>query len=185
MWSGWRTATAGCRVAAVYLGLGTNLGDREENLRHALARLAEVVEIEAVSAVYASEPVGYTEQPEFWNMAVRARTELAPRELLRRTRAIERAMGRVPTFRNGPRLIDIDLLLYGREHVGEVELEVPHPRMLERAFVLRPLLDLDPALTHPITGVALAERAAVPGLGRVERLFAGDRLLPKGDDADL
>ncbi len=144
-----------------------------------------MVSLEAASAVYASEPIGYTEQPEFWNMAVRARTDLAPGALVRRAREIEREMGRAPSFRNGPRLIDIDLLLYDRERVSEPGVEVPHPRLMERAFVLRPLLDLDPALTHPVSGTALADRAAAPGLGRVERLFPGDALLEEGDDADV
>ncbi|HET9985098.1 MAG TPA: 2-amino-4-hydroxy-6-hydroxymethyldihydropteridine diphosphokinase [Longimicrobiales bacterium] len=165
----------------MYLGLGTNLGDREANLRHAVRRLAELGSIDAVSTVYASEPVGFREQPEFWNLALRMTTRRTPEELLAGAQRIETELGRRPSFRNAPRPIDIDLLLYGDSAVSTAALEVPHPRLLERAFVLRPLVELDPALRHPVTGERLADRLRAPGLERTEALFPGARLVDPQD----
>ncbi|HEX7049181.1 MAG TPA: 2-amino-4-hydroxy-6-hydroxymethyldihydropteridine diphosphokinase [Longimicrobiales bacterium] len=166
----------------VYLGLGTNLGDREAHLREALRRLRAVVAIDAVSSVYQSEPVGYRAQPDFWNLVVRGRTELAPEALLEATRAIERAMGRRPSFRNAPRVIDIDLLFYDDVRMATPSLVLPHPRLIDRAFVLRPLVELDPELRHPGTGERLAEvLSRARGLERTEVLFPGSRLLEGGE----
>ncbi|SRR5690606_38135889 len=165
-------------MPTVYLGLGTNLGDREANLRAALRRLREVVRIEAVSSVYESEPVGYRAQPDFWNLVVRAGTRLEPLALLEALRGIERALGREPSFRNAPRVMDIDLLLYDDVQLNLPELILPHPRMLERAFVLKPLAELAPDVVHPSTGRTIREHAA--GADRLERavpLFPGERLL--------
>lgn len=165
-------------MARVYLGLGTNLGDREANLRAALERLREVATIEALSSVYRSEPVGYREQPDFWNLVVRARTELPPEALVEAAKRIEAELGREPAFRNAPRVIDIDLLFYDDLRITTPTLTVPHPRLLERGFVLRPLAELDPELRHPVTGERIADRlACAEGLERTERLFPGDRLL--------
>jgi 2-amino-4-hydroxy-6-hydroxymethyldihydropteridine diphosphokinase len=134
--------------------------------------------VDAVSSVYQSEPVGHTDQPEFWNLVTRIRTDLAPDALLRAVRAIETEVGRTPTFRNGPREIDIDLLLYDdRVLVGDPA--VPHPRMSERAFVLAPLVELDDAATDPRTGALYAERLRAGGLEKIERLFAGRDLMPE------
>lgn len=165
-------------MATVFLGLGTNLGDREANLRAALRMLRDVVRIEAVSAVYESEPVGYRAQPDFWNLVVRAMTRLEPLALLEAVRGIERALGREPSFRNAPRVMDIDLLLYDDVELDLPELTLPHPRMLERAFVLKPLAELAPDAVHPRTGRTFREHAA--GAERRERavpLFPGERLL--------
>jgi 2-amino-4-hydroxy-6-hydroxymethyldihydropteridine diphosphokinase len=142
-------------VATVYLGLGTNLGDRESNLREALRRIGEHVEIDAVSTVYLSEPVGYRAQPAFWNLVVRGETRQRPLALLRSMKRIERALGRRPSFRNAPRPIDIDILFYGDVRLAGRELELPHPRISEREFVLRPLLELEPGLRDPRTGQPL------------------------------
>lgn len=139
-------------MATAYLGLGTNLGDRDANLAAALELLDERVGIDAVSSVYESEPVGYTAQPKFLNLVARIRTKLAPRDLLEALQEIERELGRERHFRNAPRVIDVDLLLYDDEVLEEPGLTVPHPRMLERDFVLRPLVELDPELRHPIRG---------------------------------
>ncbi len=149
-------------MPTVYLGLGTNLGDRESNLREALRRLAELVRIEAVSSVYESEPVGFRAQPDFWNLVVRVHTELGPRALLVAIQEIERAMGRRPSFRNAPRVIDIDILLYDDVQLDLPELTIPHPRMLERAFVLVPLAELAPDLELPGLGI-VAELARIAG----------------------
>ena len=171
-------------MRTVYLGLGTNLGERESNLRDALGRLAADVRIEAVSAVYESEPVGFRAQPDFWNLVVRGQTELEPRALLGAIKEIERAMGRRPSFRNAPRVIDIDILVYDDVVLDLPELSIPHPRMLERAFVLRPLAELAPGLVHPRTGRTIAEHlGSAVGLERAEPVFPGTRLLGAGSEA--
>jgi 2-amino-4-hydroxy-6-hydroxymethyldihydropteridine diphosphokinase len=145
-----------------YIGLGANLGDREATLRRALELLeAEPgVEVTAVSAFRDTAPVGILDQPRFLNAAARIETTLRPRELLDRLLAIEQALGRTRTGpRFGPRTIDLDLLLYGDSTLAEPGLTVPHPRLHERAFVLGPLAELDPALV-------------IPGLGDVKSLLA-------------
>ena len=128
----------------VYLGLGGNQGDRLGNLRRAVKLLRELPgeEVEALSAVYETEPKGYREQPEFLNMAVRIRTTLAPLALLRETAQIEEKLARRRTVKDGPRTIDLDLLLYEGVEMGSPTLTLPHPRMRERAFVLTPLRDV-------------------------------------------
>ena len=169
-------------MAHAYLGLGTNLGDREANLRAAIGGLSRFGTITSISSVYRTEPVGYRAQPEFWNLVVELRTELAPEALLRAVQGIEDAQGRVRPFPNAPRVIDIDVLLYDDLVTEAPELTVPHPRMLERGFVLRPLVEIAPELEHPGTGERLAERLErVEARERVERLFAGRRLLNDGD----
>lgn len=138
--------------------------------------------IEAVSSVYRSEPVGVREQPEFWNLVVRGRTRLGPKELLAALQAIERALGRRPGPRYGPRPIDLDILLYDDLRLSTPALEIPHPRLLEREFVLRPLAELEPRLRHPSTGRPIAEHlarglAAGTLAGRAEPIFPGTQLL--------
>lgn len=165
-------------MAAAYLGLGTNLGDRETNLREALRRLDRIVSIDAVSTVYSSAPVGYREQPDFWNAVIRAHTTRAPLDLLHSLKRIEKEMGRRASFRNAPRPIDIDILLYGEVQLSGPELALPHPRMLERAFVLRPLLELDPEARDPRTGRPLRQHLSSERLEPVEPLFPGSQLLP-------
>jgi 2-amino-4-hydroxy-6-hydroxymethyldihydropteridine diphosphokinase len=134
-----------------YLGLGTNLGDRRANLDAAIERLraAPDIAVTALSPVYETAPVGVTDQPNFYNMAVEIETALPPDKLLAAVLGIEREMGRVRTVRWGPRLIDIDILLYGEATIDAEGLTVPHPRMAERAFVLAPLADIAPALMIP------------------------------------
>ncbi|UFJ40613.1 2-amino-4-hydroxy-6-hydroxymethyldihydropteridine diphosphokinase [Brevibacillus humidisoli] len=128
----------------VYLALGSNIGDRPQNLRRAVQLLdaTETISVQKLSAVYETEPVGYEEQPAFLNMVIAADTELTPSQLLEAVLAVETQMGRVRTIRWGPRLIDIDILLYGRETVNSPNLQIPHPRMPERGFVLIPLRDV-------------------------------------------
>ena len=140
----------------VYLGLGTNLDDRRANLDVALRSISRVASISRVSPVYESAPVGYAHQPPFWNLVVRASTALPAADLMIRLKEIERDMGRVPTFRNGPRLIDIDILFYGDAVIEDAHVQVPHPRAHERAFVLRPLADVAPDLIDPRTGQPVA-----------------------------
>jgi 2-amino-4-hydroxy-6-hydroxymethyldihydropteridine diphosphokinase len=136
----------------VYLGLGANLGDRRENLRRALQTLDQrEVRIAAVSPLYETPPWGVEDQPPFLNAAARALTDLEPLDLLERCKAVEREVGRLPGERWGPRAVDVDILFYGDLRIDEPDLEIPHPRILERAFVLVPLAEvLDTAM--PVFG---------------------------------
>lgn len=157
-------------MAAVYLGLGANLGDRRRNLAVALCRLEPLVRIEAVSSLYETEPVEVQEQPAFYNAACRAATELSPRDLLRHVQEVERGIGRRPAERCGPRPIDIDLLLYGDAVIDQPALRVPHPEMPARAFVLVPLAEVAGDLLHPELGERVSSLA-----GKAER--SGVRLV--------
>jgi 2-amino-4-hydroxy-6-hydroxymethyldihydropteridine diphosphokinase len=141
-------------ATTAFVGIGSNLGDREENLARAIELLSvdEHIKVAAVSEIRETEPVGPVVQGPFLNGAIRIETDLAPRELLERLLAIERSLGRVPRERYGPRTIDLDLLLYGDEVVDEPGLSVPHPRLHERRFALEPLSDLAPSLEIPGQG---------------------------------
>ncbi|MBO8165509.1 MAG: 2-amino-4-hydroxy-6-hydroxymethyldihydropteridine diphosphokinase [Brevibacillus sp.] len=127
-----------------YLALGSNIGDRQQHLRRAIQLLQETpgIAVCKLSAVYETEPVGYEEQPPFLNMVIAVDTDLTPPCLLAEVLAVEEKMGRVRTIRWGPRTIDIDILLYGREQIRLPNLQIPHPRMGERGFVLVPLRDV-------------------------------------------
>jgi 2-amino-4-hydroxy-6-hydroxymethyldihydropteridine diphosphokinase len=134
----------------IYLSLGSNVGDRAQNLKAAIAALPDAgVSVRRVSALYETEPVDYLEQAWFLNCAVEGETELPAFELLRRLRAIESRMGSRKLIAKGPRLIDIDILVYGQETIDTPELQVPHPRMTLRRFVLVPLAEIAPGLRHP------------------------------------
>ena len=140
--------------ATAFVGIGSNLGDRETNLRRAIELLDEEegIEVAAVSEIRETEPVGPVAQGPFLNGAVEVETSLPPRELLERLLSVEERLGRVRVERFGPRTIDLDLLLYGRDRLDEPGLTVPHPRLHERRFALEPLSDLDPALEIPELG---------------------------------
>jgi 2-amino-4-hydroxy-6-hydroxymethyldihydropteridine diphosphokinase len=143
-------------MARAFVGLGSNLGDRESNLRAAVGRLRGLpgTEVLGVSRFRDTEPVGYLDQPRFLNGAVELRTALEPRALLEALLELERAYGRDRSTGppQGPRTLDLDLLLYGDETIDEPGLTVPHPRLHERAFVLEPLVELDPGLDVPGKG---------------------------------
>ena len=171
------TDTAAADGAVVFLGLGTNLGDRAANLRAALTGLAARLTVDACSDVYETAPFGVIDQPRFYNMAVRARTALEPAELLQAVKQLERQLGRSRTIRMGPRVIDIDVLLYDGIIVDEAELSIPHPGIAGRPFVLRPLLDIDPELRHPVSRERIAEQ-----LARLRP--AADALVRLGSPAD-
>lgn len=152
------------RSVDVYLGLGTNIGDRAANLAEARRRLPPGVAVETTSAIYETQPWGLPDQPPFLNQVVRGRTTLSPHDLLAYAKQIEREMGRRPAVRYGPRLVDLDLLLYGDQVIESHTLVVPHPRMVERAFVLVPLAELAPELMHPVLVRTIADLArTVPG----------------------
>ncbi|HMD42147.1 MAG TPA: 2-amino-4-hydroxy-6-hydroxymethyldihydropteridine diphosphokinase [Candidatus Acidoferrum sp.] len=137
-------------MTTVYLAVGSNIGDRKENLQRAAVLLQEAgITIKKVSSIYETEPVDYLDQPWFFNGVLEAETTLRPRELLKATRAIETAMGSKKAFAKGPRLIDLDILLYGDQTMNLPELQVPHPRMLDRKFVMVPLVEIAPELRHP------------------------------------
>jgi 2-amino-4-hydroxy-6-hydroxymethyldihydropteridine diphosphokinase len=151
-------------VTRAFIGLGSNLGDREAQIAAAqeLLRQEEGIEVLAVSTLRLTDPVGYADQPRFLNGAAAVETSLSARGLLERLLAIERSLGRErglgPRF--GPRTIDLDLLVFGAETIDEPGLQVPHPRLIERKFALEPLAELEPSLE-------------VPGAGPVQALLAG------------
>ena len=141
----------------VYLGLGSNLGDREANLRHALELLGQSLSLERTSSLYDTDPWGYQDQPRFLNCVCEASTSLKPQALLALVKGVERAVGREPSFAAGPRLMDVDILFYGEQVVREPGLDIPHPRMEKRAFVLVPLAEIAPALLHPVLELKVVE----------------------------
>jgi 2-amino-4-hydroxy-6-hydroxymethyldihydropteridine diphosphokinase len=148
----------------VYLALGTNLGDRLANLRAAIQALSPTLQPLAASRVYETPPWGYVDQPAFLNQVIQAQTELAPLDLLIWLKRLESDLGRQPGLRYGPRLIDIDILLYDNLQLQTPDLTIPHPRLGERAFVLVPLADLAPDLR-----LAGTDRTVGEMLARVDR----------------
>jgi 2-amino-4-hydroxy-6-hydroxymethyldihydropteridine diphosphokinase len=147
----------GTRMHTIYLGLGSNLGDRAGNLRAAVKALAPKVKVLEQSAVFETPPWGVTDQPGFLNMALKAATDLAPHALRDHVKRIEAQAGRTPSYHWGPRLIDIDILLYGDRIVDTPDLVIPHPQMHKRPFVLVPLASIAPDATHPLLGYSMSE----------------------------
>ena len=161
-------------MAEVYLGLGSNLGDRAGNLAHGIEGLAQhAVRPVARSAIYETEPWGPVPQDRYLNQVVRAETELAPRPLLAAALAIERAHGRnrQQEVRFGPRTLDIDILAYDSLAIRDADLEIPHPRLLERAFVLVPLAEIAPDLL--VNGMRVADALAAVDRSGITRFRAG------------
>ena len=143
------------------IGIGSNLGDAQANVRAAMVALAEVGTVRARSRLYRTKPWGRTNQPDFCNAAVILETGLAPRDLLAHLQELERKLGRVQTERWGPRIIDLDILYYDDLRVDEPGLQIPHPRLLERAFALVPLAEIDERYAADASNLPPAERAAV------------------------
>lgn len=168
-------------MATAYLGLGSNLGDRERNIARALQRLGRTMAIEQVSSIYQTEPMGYREQPWFLNAVCQVSTDLDPFSLLRLVKQIEVELGRVPSFANAPRVIDIDILFYGDEVVAAESLTIPHPRLAERLFVLVPLAEIAPGLVHPLarkTIKQLLKEASEEREGKCIRYQSAGTLMP-------
>jgi 2-amino-4-hydroxy-6-hydroxymethyldihydropteridine diphosphokinase len=138
-------------MTKVYLALGSNVGDKKGNIKKAINLLAKEIKDIKVGRLYISKAVGYEKQDDFINTAIEGRTNLSPKDLLDFCQNVEREVGRVYRFKWGPREIDIDILLYGNLTINENNLVIPHPYMLERDFVLKPLLDINPDLKDPIT----------------------------------
>ena len=133
-----------------YIGLGSNLGDKEDNIKKAIDLMKEKCKILEVSSLYKTEPVGYKNQDWFLNCTVEIKINFLPHELLIFLKSIEKKLGRVKTIKNGPRTIDLDILFYGNEVIKTNNLTIPHPRLHERLFVLEPLKEICPELVHPI-----------------------------------
>ncbi len=146
-------------MATAHIGLGTNLGDRRANIERAQKMLMELPGLSVVreSSLDETKPVDVTNQPDFLNQVVLVETDIAPHDLLKNLRKIESAMGRVRVAPKGPRVIDLDLLLYGSESIDTMELKLPHPEIVRRPFVLKHLLEISPGLKDPVTGTPYRE----------------------------
>ena len=144
-------------IYQVYIALGTNLGDRAANLHAAIESMAPNVTVLKESPVYQTAPWGYTDQPDFLNQVILGKTKSTPEQLLSFLKEVETRIGRVPTFQNGPRKLDLDILFYGDLILAITGLQIPHPRLHERAFVLVPLNDIAPNLIHPTMQQSVSE----------------------------
>jgi 2-amino-4-hydroxy-6-hydroxymethyldihydropteridine diphosphokinase len=159
----------------VFLSLGSNVGDREKNLRTAIAALPELgVQIKKASSIYETEPVDLLEQPWFLNCVVEGETTVPPAALLKELRALERRMGSKKLVARGPRLIDLDILVYGPQSIDSPELQVPHPRMHLRRFVLAPLAEIAPDLKHPSWSGTAAQLLATTNDKSAVKKISGD-----------
>lgn len=148
-------------MTRVYIGLGSNMGDRLEHLHQALTRLDTLFELDQLSPVYETPPKYVEDQSPFLNMAVGGETSLNPLQLLAKLKEIESEIGRVPSDeRYGPRVIDLDILFFGDSVVAQPELAIPHPLMSEREFVLRPLADIAAGFCHPLSGLTVVQMLA-------------------------
>lgn len=142
---------------AMYIGLGANLGDRLATLNDAIEHLATLCSVGHVSSVYETDPVGFADQPAFLNAAIALITQRAPQDVMSNLLHIERKLGRVRTFPNAPRAIDLDLLLVDDLVIDKQSLQVPHPRLHERSFVMVPLAEIAPYVMHPVLGVSVGD----------------------------
>lgn len=144
-------------MTLAYLGLGTNLGDRQKNLKEAIKAISLKMNVLQRSSVYETKAWGYTNQPDFLNQVIEVNTDLTPLQLLNFVKRTETELGRVENFRYGPRLIDIDILFYGTVIRNTTRVQIPHPRLHERAFVLVPMAEMEPDFVHPLLQKTVAE----------------------------
>ena len=157
-------------MIGVFLGIGTNLGERERNLQEARVVLSQRLEILKESSIYQTAPWGFLDQPAFLNQVIEAQTSLSSLNLLDFLKNIEKQLGREANFRYGPRLIDLDILFYGNRIIQTPRLQVPHPRLVERAFVLIPMAEIAPDFVHPQNKQTITQLlAALPDLGGVQK----------------
>ena len=170
-------------MSLAFLGLGTNLGDRLDNLRQAVLALSGCGTVLAVSPIYETAPVGVTDQPAFLNMALKLETSLTPQQLLRAIKDMEVTLGRTQTIRWGPRLIDIDILLFDQVQLNEDHLHIPHPRLCERSFALTPLADVAGNHIHPTHNQTIAQLLARLPVDDGVRRFSGLPPTPGWGDA--
>jgi 2-amino-4-hydroxy-6-hydroxymethyldihydropteridine diphosphokinase len=167
-------------MSEVWLGLGSNVGDKRGNIQRALDRIAGSCRLLALSSIYKTEPVGFQDQDWFLNCAAKVATEQRPRALLEWLKSIEQQLGRTQRIKNGPRTIDLDILLYDDLVVNEDGLAIPHPRMHERLFVLAPLREIAPALLHPVLDATIEALAgSLRDPKRVELYERASRLAEK------
>ena len=145
------------QVTDVFIGIGSNIWNKEENIRKAIGSIKEKCKILRISSLYETEPIGYKKQNWFLNCAIEIETEFEPLELLNFLQSIEKKMGRVKTIKNGPRIIDLDILFYDNKVINEKGLAVPHPRLHERLFVLEPLKEIAPEFVHPVLNKSIKE----------------------------
>jgi 2-amino-4-hydroxy-6-hydroxymethyldihydropteridine diphosphokinase len=153
----------------VYLALGSNMDDRLANLKQALASLRPQMEVKKKSHIYETPPWGYADQSKFLNQVLMAKTYLEPEPLLRHLKRLEVALGRKASFRNGPRLIDIDILFYDDLVLETPDLILPHPRLHERGFVLLPMMDIAPDLVHPVNKKSIREMMVLCDVGGIQQ----------------
>lgn len=161
-----------------YMSIGSNLGNRVENLNRAVACLDQLGQtVMEVSPFFSTEPVGFQEQPWFLNVALSLETSLSPMELLKHCQGIEKSLGRIRTFRDAPRTVDLDILLFGDRVIDRPGLQIPHPRMAERRFVLKPLVHIAPDAIHPVLGKNIRSLlAACPDTSAVLPYRLGDSI---------
>jgi 2-amino-4-hydroxy-6-hydroxymethyldihydropteridine diphosphokinase len=154
----------------VYLALGSNLGDRLSHIKEAISSLSPQMDVKAKSHVYETPPWGYEAQSPFYNQVIKVKTYLEPEPLLKHLKRLEVALGRKPSFQNGPRSIDIDLLFYDDRIMNTPVITLPHPRLHERGFVLLPLMDIAPDLIHPVRQKSVREMIAACDLSNIKQV---------------
>ncbi|MBI9044500.1 MAG: 2-amino-4-hydroxy-6-hydroxymethyldihydropteridine diphosphokinase [Anaerolineaceae bacterium] len=162
------------KESLVWIGLGTNLGNRIGNLEKAREMLSCFSELMKMSSIYETDPWGYEAQNAFLNQVIEIKTSLSPLNLLKKLKKIEGELGREPTFRYGPRLIDLDILFYEDALIDEVGLEIPHPKISERAFVLVPLAEISPDFHHPVLNCKVREMLEFIELSSVRLYQTGE-----------
>ncbi|MDD5258484.1 MAG: 2-amino-4-hydroxy-6-hydroxymethyldihydropteridine diphosphokinase [bacterium] len=156
-----RVTGRGSRVKIVYLGLGTNLGNKKKNIKEAIRLLRRETKVLKVSSFYKTKPVGYLDQPDFLNAVAEIKTSLTPLQLLKQVKVIEKSLGRIKSVHWGPRLIDIDILLYNNKIIRTKKLVIPHLDLERRWFILKPLTEIAPEMIHPVLKKKIKDLLAV------------------------